>query len=168
MAERPFHTDIVRQEGFRFDVVFDNERWPHLVVDEPEPLGEDRGPNAARLLAGAVGNCLAASLLMCMEKARVPPVELSARVEGSMVRNDDGRMRIDELRVTVRPTLEGDGTSPRLDRCLDIFEDFCVVTQSVREGIDVAVHVDPQWVEASSDGAPLTRDRPARPRTSGR
>ena len=29
---------------------------------------------------------------------------------------------------------------PRMARCLDVFEDFCIVTGSVRPG--VAVHVD--------------------------
>ena len=31
--------------------------------------------------------------------------------------------------------------SPRLKRCLDLFEDFCVVTASVRQGIPVSVEV---------------------------
>lgn len=29
-------------------------------------------------------------------------------------------------------------------KCLGSFEDFCVVTQSVREGIDVRVRVEPE------------------------
>ena len=31
-----------------------------------------------------------------------------------------------------------------LGRCLEIFEDFCIVTQSVRAGLDVQVEVVPQ------------------------
>ena len=31
----------------------------------------------------------------------------------------------------------------RVERCLELFEDFCVVTQSVRNGIEVDVAVEP-------------------------
>ena len=31
----------------------------------------------------------------------------------------------------------------RMGRCLELFEEFCVVTQSVRNGIDVKVEVEP-------------------------
>jgi hypothetical protein len=30
-----------------------------------------------------------------------------------------------------------------MQRCLELFEDFCVVTQSVRAGINVEVDVEP-------------------------
>lgn len=32
----------------------------------------------------------------------------------------------------------------RIGRCLELFEDLCVVTQSVRTGIDVQVAVEPK------------------------
>jgi organic hydroperoxide reductase OsmC/OhrA len=50
-------------------------------------------------------------------------------------------MRIGGLRVKLMPRV---GTDPaRAKRCLELFEDFCIVTQSVREGIDVQVEVEP-------------------------
>ena len=73
MPTRTFRADIIQRDHFRFDLTFDNEQWPPVFVDEPEPLGAGARPNAARLLAGAVGNCLAASLLMCLEKVRIRP-----------------------------------------------------------------------------------------------
>ena len=155
MSPGPLRVDVEQRDRFRFDVVFDDERWSPIVVDEPEPLGGNAGPNAARLLAAAVGNCLAASLFLCMDKARVPVADLRARVEGVIQRNENGRFRIDSLDVTVVPTLEGDeeneGGSPRMARCIDIFEDFCIVTQSVRDGIEVDVRVEPEWVVPEHD-----------------
>lgn len=153
MSPGPFRVDVRQKDHFRFDVTFDDERWEPVVVDEPEPLGGGEGPNAARLLAGAVGNCLAASLLLCLEKSRFTVRDLRARVEGTIERNESGRFRIARMDVTVVPTVEGDAGSPRFGRCLDIFEDFCIVTQSVRGGIDVDVHVEPDWIEREAGDA---------------
>ena len=140
MSERGFGTDVTRRERFLFDVTFDEETWAPVVVDEPEPLGSGAGPNPARLLAGAVGSCLAASLVLCLEKAKVSLHDLTVRVEGTMERNEVGRLRIPRLTATLRPTV-GDSPTGRSDRCLDIFENFCIVTESVRAGVPVSVSV---------------------------
>jgi organic hydroperoxide reductase OsmC/OhrA len=86
---------------------------------------------------------MAASLLFCLEKARVPTGDIRARVTGSIGRNDRGRLRIQSVKVLLEPTV--DGVPPqRMARCLEVFEDFCIVTQSVREGMDVDVAVEPR------------------------
>jgi len=109
------------------------------VLDEPPPLGEGAGPNAARLVAAAVGNCLAASLLYCLQRARAEVDELTVSVSGTLCRNEEGRLRIGSLTVELRPAL-ADGEAA-LQRCLPLFERFCVVTESVRQGIPVSVRV---------------------------
>jgi hypothetical protein len=43
--------------------------------------------------------------------------------------------------VAIRPEVAGDRS--RLGRCLKLLEDFCVVTDSVRRGLSVAVEVGP-------------------------
>ncbi len=143
MSDAPtFGLSLERRERFVFDVAFDDPGWPLLRLDEPAPLGEGSGPNASRVLGAAVGDCLAASLLFCLQKARVPVTGLKAEVRGELARNEKGRLRIASMEVVIRPTL--DAVAPeRIARCLELFEDFCVVTQSVREGIDVRVSVEP-------------------------
>ena len=42
-------------EGFEFDVDLGVPGAPPLRMDEPAPLGEGAGPNAARLLAAQEG-----------------------------------------------------------------------------------------------------------------
>jgi uncharacterized OsmC-like protein len=138
---RTFSLSLAQVERFQFAVTFDNEAWPSLRMDEPAPLGDDTGPSASRVLGAAIGNCLAASLLFCLQKSRVPVKGLQVAVEGQVGRNDKGRLRIGSVKVVLSPTL--DGVPPeRMARCLDLFEDFCLVTQSVREGIDVEVSVE--------------------------
>ena len=130
------------QDGYRFLVDFDQERVPPLLIDEPEPLGEGVGPNAARVLAAAVGNCLSASALYCLRRAHIDIHGMHTTVSGSLERNDAGRLRIGGIEVRIEPVVE-QSEQPRMRRCLELFEDFCVVTASVRHGIQVDVAVAP-------------------------
>ncbi|KPK34019.1 MAG: hypothetical protein AMJ65_18940, partial [Phycisphaerae bacterium SG8_4] len=115
-----------------------------LLLDEPEPLGDDRGPNASRLVGAAVGNCLSASLLFCLEKAKQHVNGIKTDVVGTSRRNEMGRWRIARLEVRITLDVEADHAE-RLKRCLSLFEDYCVVTASVRKGIQVDVEVtDPK------------------------
>lgn len=133
----------LRPEGrYRFRVETDRPEWT-LVVDEPPPLGEGAGPNPARLLATAVGHCLASSLRYCLERARTQ-AEVSASVEVEIRRNPRGRWRVARVEAQLDVAGVAAGQRAAVDRCLGLFEDFCIVTASVRQGIpvDVQVRVD--------------------------
>lgn len=111
-----------------------------MVTDEPPPLGGGSGPDLARLLGTAVANCLVASLLFALRKFknRAEPVRAVASVQ--MARNAQNRLRIASIGVDI--TLGVSAADLRsLDRVLGQFEDFCIVTQSVRPTIAVDVRV---------------------------
>jgi organic hydroperoxide reductase OsmC/OhrA len=141
IAEQRFSLALTLRDGYAFSVDFEQEGVPSLLLDEPPPLGAGRGPNATRLLAAAVGNCLGASLLFCLRKSRVDVRELLTTVTGTLVRNEHGRFRIGEIRVRLTPDVPAEQRE-RMRRCLGLFEDFCIVTESVRQGIRVDVEVD--------------------------
>jgi uncharacterized OsmC-like protein len=111
---------------------------PPVLLDEPAPLGHDRAPNAAALLGAAVGDCLAASLVFCLRKSRTVVDGLTAHVATHVTRNEQGRYRISGIDVELAADV-AEADKSRLDRCQLLFEDFCIVTQSVREGIPVNV-----------------------------
>lgn len=134
--EHTFSLDLERVRDFEFEVKFDWDHLDPLILDEPEPIGNRRGPNAARLLGAAVGNCLSASLLFCLQKTRLPVSSLTTNVTGYLARNERGRLRVARLDVAI--TLDVPSAEPeRLSRCLGVFEDYCIVTGSVRQGIPV-------------------------------
>jgi uncharacterized OsmC-like protein len=135
-----FTFQIDRVDGYEFRVRFDKESFAELTLDEPPPLGKDAGPNPTRLLAAAVGNCLAASLTFCLQKSRTPIEGLRAEVKTQLVRNEQKRLRVGAIQVTLRPRVPGGAAA--LEQCLGSFEDFCVVTQSVREGFPIQVQVE--------------------------
>ncbi len=137
MPDMEFTLTLTRQNDYQFNVQFDLAGVPDLQLDEPAPLGAGTGPNASRLLAAAVANCLSASLLFCLGKFKQDPQGITAKVTGEMVRNEQGRLRVGGFVVDIRLHQAVE----RLAHCAAQFEDFCVVTESVRNGIPVSVRV---------------------------
>ncbi|MES9833931.1 MAG: OsmC family protein [Candidatus Thiodiazotropha sp. DIVDIV] len=135
-----FTIHMEQEEDYAFRVKFDLKKAPDVIMDEPPPLGERNGPNASRMLAAAAANCLSASLMFCLAKEEVPSNNVSTEVTCTIVRNDKKRLRVGRLDVRITA---GDEllSSKKSERCLSLFEDFCVVTASLRDGIPVGVEV---------------------------
>jgi uncharacterized OsmC-like protein len=141
--ERTHHITLTLAHDYEFAADFDDvPEAPSMRFDEPKPLGGNRAPNAAAVLGAAVGNCLSASLAFCLRKARVPAAGLTAHVTSRVAKNEQGRFRVAGIDVELVPQV-ADADRPRLRRCEALFEDFCIVTESVRRGIPVNVSVRP-------------------------
>lgn len=138
--ELAFTVRLEQEQDYQFRVMFDLPDVPDLLVDEPSPLGRGAGPNPNRLVAAGVANCLTASFLFCLRKFRQSPGKLTTEVKGTIVRNEHGRLRLGGFDVVIRM---GEPLEQliHLERCLEQFEDFCVVTESIRKGIPVRVKV---------------------------
>jgi organic hydroperoxide reductase OsmC/OhrA len=143
-----FQMRVEQVDGYQFRVRFDKPEYPELLTDEPPPLGHDRGPNPARVLAASIAGCLSASLLFCLSRAKVPVSAVNSDVKVDLVRNENNRLRIGKVGVRLHPRL---GPGAAIEGCLDKFEDFCVVTQSVREGVAIDVSVEPEAASALDD-----------------
>ena len=136
-----FDVELEQLSGYEFKVKFDNTKFAELLLDEPPPLGGDNGPNASRLIGAAVANCLSASLVFCFSgKFKQPLGPLKTKAHGTLVRNEKGRVRIGRVDVTIAMAEAAEDVQ-HMQRCLAQFEDFCVVTESVRRGIPVGVRV---------------------------
>lgn len=138
MSHERFTAVLDLDRNYRFDVRLDGDPPVEFQVDEAPPLGAGEGPNPARMLATAVGHCLGSSLSFCLGKARVELQGLRVKVEGTFTRNDRGRLRIGSLAVQLEPGLAPEDRA-RAARCLEVFEDYCIVTESVRAGVPVTV-----------------------------
>ena len=65
-----------------------------------------------------------------------------------MTRNERGRLRIRSLRVRLEPVVPA-GQHDRLARCRELYEDFCLVSQSVRQGIAITAELEPAEAEVT-------------------
>jgi uncharacterized OsmC-like protein len=139
MSESLIHVSLQQRQDYQFEVSFGGT-VPPLLADEPAPLGGGIGPSPVQLLAAAVGNCLADSLLFALRKFKQAPEPLRCEVQAQVGRNSEGRMRV--LKINAVLTLGVPAESlEHLDRVLEQFESFCTVTQSVGQGIAVSIEV---------------------------
>ena len=136
---RSYTITLERIQDFEFRVKFDKP-FPQLLMDEPSPLGHEKGPNATRVLAAAIGNCLSASLMFCLQRSKLEVDAVRAEVTPTVARNEEGRWRIKRINVKLYFTMT-ENDPKRYQRCVDIFENYCIVTSSVRQGIPVDVEV---------------------------
>jgi organic hydroperoxide reductase OsmC/OhrA len=130
---------VRQQSDFQFLIDFGGIAT--LQADETPPLGKGEGPTPNHLLAAAVGNCLSASLLFALRKYKQDPGGITTTATCTIDRNEQGRLRVHKIDVRIRFGRAAAELS-HLDRALAQFEEFCTVTQSVRGGVEVQVHVE--------------------------
>ncbi len=135
-----FSVSVRQVDEYQFLVTFDKESMGTLQTDETPPLGKESGPTPSRLLAAAVANCLSASLLFAFRKAGVAVGEIETQITTQVVRNEQRRLRIGKMEVTIDPKLSPESLE-KAKAARGVFESFCTVTQSVAQGIPVEVKV---------------------------
>lgn len=126
-------------EGFKSKLKVKN--FPEIILDEPPEMGgTDTGPCPVHLLAASVASCLLASYLYCAKKARVKlkGARATARAESEW---EKGRMRVKHITVRLELTPAGGSSRKRAELCANVFRQFCIVTESVTQGIPISVEV---------------------------
>jgi organic hydroperoxide reductase OsmC/OhrA len=147
---RQFRVDLRHVDGLQFQSQASEEGRDHgapYLSDEPDPVGAAGAPASPALLGSAIGHCLSASLLETLRHAHIPVDDLSTEVTAVVMPNSANRPRIHHVDVTLRPILPA--PSSVAARCEEVFQKNCTITSSVREGIEVRVHVE--WAYSDAD-----------------
>ena len=142
-AERRFVVHLRHDRGYRYISQASEDGRLHgapYVSDEPDPVGEASGPATPALLGSAIGHCLSASLLEALRHAHLEVLDFETEVAAVVKPNEDGLPRIDHVDVKIRPHLAE--SSPRMQRCADVFLKYCRVSCSVKRGLDGGVGVE--------------------------
>lgn len=135
-------------EDFQFLVKFDIPEMPDMITDEPPKLGgKARGPNPSRMVATAVANCMASSLIHCLRRSKADVRGIKAEARGIIERNEEGLLRLKNVDVVIIPKLGSRDDEKAVERCRSIFEKYCIVTESIRNGLPVNVEIEPDYGE---------------------
>ncbi len=141
--------DLKLEKDLIFKVNLGYEKIKELFIDETiDDRSKVWGPDAAQLLAMAVLGCLNASFIFCLNKRNLTIDDLEAHAEVSFKKNDKGYIRVKKIDVNIIPKTNNPATLKRINQCIKkmkddkmFFEESCIITASVREGIDVDVKI---------------------------
>ncbi|MFX1324338.1 MAG: OsmC family protein [Promethearchaeota archaeon] len=119
-------------------------------IDEEHPEEVDMvGPNPTRLLALGILGCLSASFIFCLKKRKFKVDDFKAEAEVTITKNEKNFWRVKNIDVNIIPKITDPDSLKRTKQCLkatkdgvSFFEQYCIVTQSVRSGIEVNVNLE--------------------------
>jgi uncharacterized OsmC-like protein len=144
----------IKLDDFKSQMIFKcdlgNMKVKDCYIDEEHHEEVDMlGPNPSRMLALGVLGCLSASFIFCLKKRDFKVDDFKGEAEVTIARNEKGFLRIKKIDVNIEPRIEDPNTLKRAKQCLkaakdgvSFFEQYCIVTQSVRSGIKVNVNID--------------------------
>ncbi|MFX1313167.1 MAG: OsmC family protein [Promethearchaeota archaeon] len=114
-----------------------------LFIDETHKRYSNKiGPNPTSLLALSVLSCLAASFTFCLKKKGFTLEELNGKAEVVLRRNKKGFWRLKKIYITITPTIDDPNIRKRADICMKFFEQYCIISESLRDGMEVDVKID--------------------------
>ncbi|MFX1456684.1 MAG: OsmC family protein [Promethearchaeota archaeon] len=141
MAERKVKVKLERDMIFKCDL--GDLKMDDCYIDETNTKeSEMLGPNAAHLLGMAVLGCLSSSYIFCFNKKNFTIQDLEAEAIVTIFRNEKGFIRVKKIDVTINPKIDSPKMRKRAAQCQKMFERYCTITASVRDGVDVNVNIN--------------------------
>ena len=115
------------------------KEYPPLDVDEPAQFhGDDRGPSSLEYLCVGIGGCMGTSLVYCLKRFKATFSELKVEAAAEIHHVPPNRMlRVTALHVDfhITPDPQTPDNIENIQECYEHFAKYCVVTQSVKQGI---------------------------------
>jgi len=114
-----------------------------LFIDETHKKSTEKiGPNPSKLLALSVLSCLAASFTFCLKKKNFTLQDLDGTAEVIIKRNEKGFWRVKEINIKINPKIDNPKMRKRANQCRKFFEHYCIISESLKEGIGVNLNLD--------------------------
>jgi len=114
-----------------------------LFIDETRKKRTDRiGPSPTKLLALSVLGCLASCFEFCLQKKGFTLSDLDGRAEVTFARNEKNLWRIKKIDVELLPKIDNPEMRKRVAQCKRLFKHYCIITESLRKGIEIDVNLE--------------------------
>ncbi len=134
---------LKQKEEMIFKCDFGNLKMGNLYIDEKNKKENEKiGTSPTKLLALSVLGCLAASFSFCLQKKKFSLSGLEAKAEVTISRNDKRFWRVKKIDVEMMPKIDTPEMRKRADQCRKFFEQYCIISESLRTGFEVSVNIN--------------------------
>ena len=134
---------LKQQEEMIFKCDLGQLKMQDLYIDEKHKQETERiGPSPIKLLALSILGCLAASFTFCLQKKNFILSDLEGKAEVTIARNDKGFWRVKKIDIIIIPKVDDPKMRKRVDQCRKFFEQYCIISESLRNGIDLDVNLE--------------------------
>jgi len=113
-----------------------------LFIDEQHKKTQEKiGPNPSKLLALSVLGCMSSSFAFCLQKKDFSLSDFRGKAFITSKRNEKGLWRIKEIKLELQPEIDTLKMRERADQCKKFFEQFCIISESIKEGIEITTNL---------------------------
>ncbi|MFX1377321.1 MAG: OsmC family protein [Promethearchaeota archaeon] len=131
-----------QEEEMIFKCDLGNPKIDNLYIDEQnKPEQKKKGTSPVKLLALSVLGCLTASYSFCLKKQGFSISGLKGKAEVIIARGDKGFWRVKKIDIEMIPKIDTPEMRKRADQCKKFFEQYCIISESLRTGFEVNVNL---------------------------
>ena len=115
----------------------------NIHIDEPESFhGTDLGPSSVEYVLIGIGGCLGSTLAFCLKKYDIQIEDLEIIIDGTLKHSGPlKRLRLIKVDAELILTTKNTENSKKIDECINNFQEHCVVSNSIINGLPIEVKV---------------------------
>ncbi len=117
-------------------------KMDNLFIDDRHKKSKDKiGPNPSKLLALSLLGCMGASFAFCLQKKNFSLSDFEGKAFITSKRNEKGFWRIKKINIELQPKIDSPKMRKRAEQCQKFFEQFCIISESIKEGIEISTNL---------------------------
>jgi len=117
--------------------------FDEIHIDEPESFhGTDKGPSPVEFFLIGIGGCLGSTFAYCLQKQNIEIDALEVVVDGHLKHAGPKlSLKLVNIEAELLISAKDDDNSEKIELCIKNFQDYCIVTNSITQGVPIDIKV---------------------------
>ncbi|MGV9173528.1 MAG: OsmC family protein [Promethearchaeia archaeon] len=120
--------------------------FSNIHMDEPESFhGTNKGPSPVEYFLLGIGGCMASTFVFCCQKNEIEIHDISITIDGQLTHREDRENLLQFQKIEgyiMFIPKHGEQNKQAIKQCINDFQKYCVVSNSLRQGIPLSVNVN--------------------------